>query len=155
MTKPKHDHQQSHEVMVQNMIYIMTQHGWRITEQRKQLAGIFAKADGYLSPKDVYDQMTVKYPNVSFDTVYRNLRLLSEMGALEQFYFMDGGLKFRASCTEHHHHHLICVNCEKTLTFDYCPMEQPLRLPGSFKIMNHRFEVYGVCEECQNLSVKR
>jgi Fur family zinc uptake transcriptional regulator len=154
MTEHKHEHNQSHEAMVQDMIDIMTRHGWRITEQRKKLAEIFAKADGYLSPKDVYDQMTVKYPNVSFDTVYRNLRLLSEMGALEQFYFMDGGLKFRASCTEHHHHHLICVNCEKTLTFDYCPMEQLLHLPGSFKIMNHRFEVYGVCEECQNQTAK-
>ena len=72
---------------------------------------------------------------MSFDTVYRNLRLLSEMGALEQFYFMEGGLKFRASCLDHHHHHLICINCEKTLTFEYCPMEQKLDLPGNFKIM--------------------
>ncbi|PYI55235.1 Fur family transcriptional regulator [Paenibacillus flagellatus] len=134
---------------VKQMIDIMASNGWRITEQRRTLADIFAKSEGYLSPKDVYEQMTVEYPGVSFDTVYRNLRLLSEMGALEQFYFMDGGLKFKGSCLDHHHHHLICVNCEKTLTFDYCPMEHSLGLPSSFKIVNHRFEVYGVCEECQ------
>lgn len=134
---------------VKQMIDIMVRNGWRITEQRRTLAEIFAKFDGYLSPKDVYEQMTIPYPSVSFDTVYRNLRLLSEMGALEQFYFMDGGLKFRGRCSTHHHHHLICVNCEKTLTFDYCPMEQELRLPGNFKIVNHRFEVYGLCEACQ------
>ncbi|REE94335.1 Fur family zinc uptake transcriptional regulator [Paenibacillus taihuensis] len=134
---------------VKQMIQVMTTNGWRITDQRRELAEIFARTEGYLSPKDVYDQMTVVYPSVSFDTVYRNLRLLSEMGALEQFYFMDGGLKFRTSCLSHHHHHLICINCEKTLTFEYCPMEQTLDLPGSFKIINHRFEVYGVCESCQ------
>lgn len=158
MTKANHQSTQgghhSHKPAVEDIIDVMVQHGWRITEQRRKLADIFVKAEGYLSPKDVYEQMTVPYPNVSFDTVYRNLRLLSEMGALEQFYFMDGGLKFRASCTEHHHHHLICVNCEKTLTFDYCPMEQALKLPGSFKIVNHRFEVYGVCEECQQAPVQ-
>lgn len=135
------------------MIDVMTTSGWRITDQRRKLAGIFTDSDGYLSPKDVYDQMIIPYPSVSFDTVYRNLRLLSEMGALEQFYFMDGGLKFKARCSTHHHHHLICVNCEKTLTFDYCPMEQSLKLPGSFKIINHRFEVYGLCEECQKETV--
>ncbi|SDW29131.1 Fur family transcriptional regulator [Paenibacillus sp. CF384] len=149
-----HNHSDAHKSQdtVKQMIEIMSQSGWRITEQRRELAEIFAKTEGYLSPKDVYDHMSRAYPSVSFDTVYRNLRLLSEMGALEQFYFMDGGLKFRVSCLSHHHHHLICINCEKTLTFEYCPMDQPLDLPGSFKIMNHRFEVYGVCEVCQRES---
>ena len=135
--------------LVQEMIRIMSRNGWRITEQRRKMADIFAKSEGYLSPKDVYDQMAIYYPGVSFDTVYRNLRLLSEMGAFEQFYFMDGGLKFKGSCMSHHHHHLICVNCEKTLSIDYCPMEHTLNLPEDFKIMNHRFEVYGVCSKCQ------
>lgn len=135
--------------LIQQMLAIMSRNGWRITDQRRTLAQIFATTDGYLSPKDVYEQMRVKYPGVSFDTVYRNLRMLTEMGGLEQFYFLDGGLKFKRSCTHHHHHHLICMNCEKTLTFEFCPMEQSLDLPGQFKILNHRFEVYGVCEECQ------
>mgnify|MGYP001252444004 FL=1 len=138
--------------MVREMLAAMSRNGWRITEQRRTLAQIFAEHDGYLSPKDVYDQMCVKYPGVSLDTVYRNLRMLSEMGVLEQFYFLDGGLKFKATCHTHHHHHLICLNCEKTLTIDYCPMEQNVELPKKFKIVNHRFEVYGVCEECQTHS---
>ncbi len=132
------------------MLATMSRNGWRITDQRRTLAQIFSNNEGYLSPKDVYDEMSLKYPSMSFDTVYRNLRMLSEMGVLEQFYFIDGGLKFKGSCLDHHHHHLICVNCEKTLTFEYCPMEQQMTLPGHYKILNHRFEVYGICEECQS-----
>lgn len=113
------------------------------------MAQIFVDADGYLSPKDVYDLMSREYPSVSFDTVYRNLRMLSEMGVLEHFYFMEGGLKFKESCLTHHHHHLICVNCEKTLPFEDCPMDHLAQLPGNYKILNHRFEIYGVCEACQ------
>ncbi|MBP1992504.1 Fur family transcriptional regulator [Paenibacillus eucommiae] len=134
---------------IKEMLDVMSRNGWRITDQRKTLAQIFVSTDGYLSPKDVYDQMRAKYPGVSFDTVYRNLRMLSEMGVLEQFYFLEGGLKFKGSCLAHHHHHLICTNCEKTLTFDYCPMDESLHLPGNFKIVNHRFEIYGICEQCQ------
>ncbi|MBB6675290.1 Fur family transcriptional regulator [Cohnella nanjingensis] len=142
-------HAQSPSETIQDMLNAMNQAGWRITDQRRTLARIFAATDGYLSPKDVYDQLSVKYPSVSFNTVYRNLRMLSDMGVLEQFYFMDGGLKFKANCIKHHHHHLICTNCEKTLTFDYCPMKESLDLPGRYRILNHRFEIYGVCEQCQ------
>ncbi|RKP58222.1 transcriptional repressor [Cohnella endophytica] len=134
---------------VHEMLNIMSKNGWRITDQRKSLAQIFSDHPGYLSPKDVYDHMSEKYPSVSFDTVYRNLRMMNDMGVLEQFYFMDGGLKFRANCLDHHHHHLICINCEKTLTFDYCPMDNGVELPGNYKIVNHRFEIYGLCEDCQ------
>lgn len=134
---------------VNDMLKVMSRNGWRVTEQRKMLAHIFVEHDGYLSPKDVYDLMTVKYPSVSFHTIYTNLRMLSEMGVLEHVYFMDGGLKFRGSCLDHHHHHLICVNCEETIPFDYCPMDQGLELPGDYKILHHRFDVYGICKECQ------
>lgn len=133
---------------VQKIIEAMTNKGWRITEQRKSLALLFADANGYLSPKDVYEHMRIKYPGISFDTVYRNLRLMSEMGVLEQFYFNEG-LKFRASCLAHHHHHLICVQCEKTITFDFCPMTLVPDLPGNFHVLHHRFEVFGYCPECK------
>lgn len=135
---------------VAEMLETMSKHGWRVTEQRKTLARIFASHGGYLSPKDVYDKMCIHYPSVSFDTVYRNLRMLSEMGVLEHFYFMEGGLKFKESCLTHHHHHLICVNCEKTLAFEDCPMEHGVKLPGNYKVVNHRFEVFGICEACQS-----
>jgi Fur family zinc uptake transcriptional regulator len=134
---------------VREILAAMSQKGWRITDQRRRLAELFAGTEGYLSPKDVYEYMKAEYAGVSFDTVYRNLRLLSEMGILEQFYFLDSGLKFRSSCATHHHHHLICVNCEKTVTFEYCPMEHIRGLPGQYKLLNHRFEIYGVCDECQ------
>jgi Fur family zinc uptake transcriptional regulator len=135
---------------IKMMIDAMAKKGWRITDQRRKLAELFTNTKGYLSPKDVYDSMREDYPGVSFDTVYRNLRLLSEMGVLEQFYFLESGLKFKASCLTHHHHHLICVNCEKTETFEYCPMWNISGLPGHFEISNHRFEIYGTCEECKS-----
>ncbi|MEW9697789.1 Fur family transcriptional regulator [Paenibacillus sp. SI8] len=131
------------------MLKMMAGQGWRITEQRRSLAALFAESDSYLSPKDVYEYMKQKYPGVSFDTVYRNLRLLSEMGVLEQFHLADG-LKFKASCQSHHHHHMICVSCEKTVTFEFCPMKHVNDLPESFDIQSHRFEIFGYCSDCKS-----
>lgn len=134
---------------VNEMLYTLSQNGYRVTEQRRTLLIIALEQEGHFSPKDIYEQMSKIYPSVSFDTVYRNLRILNELELVEQFYFMDGGLKFKICCHKHHHHHLICLGCERTLPFDYCPMDQPIALPENFKILNHRFEIYGLCSECQ------
>jgi Fur family zinc uptake transcriptional regulator len=131
------------------MLETMSRQGLRVTDKRRTITKIFAQNEGYLTPKDVYEQLRKVYPSVSFDTIYRNLRLLSDIGLLEQFYFMDGGLKFKVCDLDRHHHHLICVSCEKTVAFDYCPMDHLESLPGHYKIINHRFEIYGICEACQ------
>lgn len=140
-------------LQLNQMLEKMTQNGLRVTEQRRTLVRIFTDYEGYLSPRDVYNKMAKHYPGVSFDTVYRNLRLLSDMGLLEQLYFMDGRSKFKGCCLpndHHHHHHLICLHCEKTVPVDFCPMEYDLDLPQNFQIVNHRFEIYGLCEQCQH-----
>lgn len=150
MTTHPHDRHDSHEATIEEIIRAMSAKGWRITEQRRSLAKMFAEAHGYLAPKDVYEAMRALYPGVSFDTIYRNLRLLSEMGVLEQVHLQDG-LKFRASCLSHHHHHIICVQCEKTVPLDYCPMPDPTALPGGYETLHHRFEIFGYCPNCAKL----
>lgn len=134
---------------INEMLKIMSRNGWRVTEQRKTLVKIFADHDGYLSPKEVYDFMVVTYPSISFHTIYHNLRMLNKVGVLESLYFMETGLKYRRSCISHHHHHLICVNCEKAIPLEFCPMDQGLELPDDYKILSHQFEVFGICEACQ------
>ncbi len=133
----------------EEIIQAMAGKGLRITDQRKTLAKLFAGNERYLSPKDVYEYMGKQYSGLSFDTVYRNLRLLQEMGVLEQFMFEDG-VKFKLHCREHHHHHhMICLQCEKTYPIVFCPMNLVSELPEQFEAVNHKFEVYGYCADCR------
>jgi len=135
-------------VNAEQIIQLMSEQGLRITEQRRTLAELFAGTDGYLTPKDVYELMAQRYSGLSFDTVYRNLRILHEMDVLEQFVFEDG-IKFRAHCQEaHHHHHVICLHCGTTIPFVFCPMEGISGIPNGFTVVRHKFEVYGYCEAC-------
>ncbi|HZG85093.1 MAG TPA: Fur family transcriptional regulator [Paenibacillus sp.] len=135
-------------MLAQEMIEAMSKRGLRVTDQRKTLARLFAEAPGYLSAKDVYEAMGKVYGGLSFDTVYRNLRVLQEMGVLEQFVFEDG-VKFKAHCQEHgHHHHAICMNCEKTYAVPFCPLDIQVDLPQGFQVVKHKFELFGYCEAC-------
>lgn len=131
------------------ILRVMSEQGLRITEQRRSLARLFADADGYLTPKEVYEGMEREYPGLSFDTVYRNLRVMQELGVLEQIMFEDG-VRFKVHCGgQAHHHHLICLACERTLPLHYCPMPQVGDLPGSFRVVRHKFEIFGYCTDCQ------
>lgn len=126
----------------------MSARGLRVTDQRKTLAKLFAETPGYLSPKDVYEYMGKTYSGLSFDTVYRNLRVMEELGVLEQVVFEEG-VKFKLHCREeHHHHHLICLQCGHTYPITFCPMEQT-SVPSDFRVVKHKFEVFGYCKSCE------
>ncbi|MFD0958676.1 Fur family transcriptional regulator [Paenibacillus chungangensis] len=132
---------------VEEIVSRMSSQGLRVTDQRRTLAKLFSDTSGYLSPKDVYEFMGKTYSGLSFDTVYRNLRVLEELGVLEQVMFEDG-VKFKLHCSEHHHHHhLICLQCGLTHPIVFCPMEQTA-VPDDFKVVKHKFEVFGYCKAC-------
>ncbi|SFE93767.1 Fur family transcriptional regulator, zinc uptake regulator [Paenibacillus algorifonticola] len=140
-------HAHSHTHTIEDIVRIMSSQGLRITDQRKTLAKLFAESPGYLAPKDVYEYMGKSYSGLSFDTVYRNLRVMEELGVLEQVVFEEG-VKFKLHCREHdHHHHMICLNCGKTYPIMCCPMEQTTA-PADFRIVKHKFEVFGYCKDC-------
>lgn len=132
----------------QEIMNVMSEQGMRITEQRKSLARLFTEEDKSFSPKDVYEYMEKLYPGLSFDTVYRNLRIMHELGVLEQF-VMEDGVKFKLNCSaDHHHHHLICLDCDKTVSFDFCPLPAMPNFAGKFEVVRHKFELYGYCQDC-------
>ncbi|MNZ56335.1 Zinc-specific metallo-regulatory protein [compost metagenome] len=132
----------------EQILEVMSGQGLRITDQRKTLAKLFGENKGYLSAKDVYEHMGRKYSGLSFDTVYRNLRVMEELGVLEQIVFEDG-VKFKGSCNhQDHHHHMICLQCEKTYPINFCPMNLT-DTPDQFRVVKHKFEVFGYCKECE------
>ncbi|AJY76237.1 Fur family transcriptional regulator [Paenibacillus beijingensis] len=134
----------------ERLIRTLSAKGLRVTEQRRTLVRLFAETSSYLSPKEVYFRLVSTHPGLSYDTVYRNLRLLQDLGVLERYHF-DDGVKFRIGCFEdrHHHHHLICLSCSRIVPIDFCPMKH-LNVPGEFQIVDHHFDVYGYCGQCRS-----
>ncbi|WP_295731286.1 Fur family transcriptional regulator [uncultured Limosilactobacillus sp.] len=127
------------------------QRGLRWTKQRESLVRILeASLDRYVDITEVDRRMRKQYPNISHDTIYRNLQEFKELKLVETKPGTNG-LMVKLECDPHHHHHFICQNCGKVqeikmVNFDYADYQK--QLPGA-KITGHSFELYGYCAECQ------
>lgn len=128
-------------------LQLLKEKGYKHTGKREQMLKLFSEQKRYIAAKDVLEAMQNNYPGLSFDTIYRNLSTFVDLGILEMTE-LDGEKKFRFSCSiKQHHHHIICLTCGKTKHLHLCPMSD-LNETNDFKIVGHKFEVYGYCNEC-------
>ncbi len=133
---------------VEEALRLLKERGFKYTGKREEIIRICAAEKRYLSAREIMEQMKEQYPNLSFDTVYRNLATFVELGILEETE-LNGEGKFRLACSTHgHHHHVICTVCGKTSSLPSCPMSVLPGLPDDFQVTGHKFEVYGTCKEC-------
>lgn len=70
----------------------------------------------------VYDALRIQEPKLSLGTVYRNLNLLAETGALSKIPIPGGSDRFDA-CTDRHYH-LSCAQCGKLLDLQLPELEE-------------------------------
>ncbi|KGX85121.1 Fur family transcriptional regulator [Pontibacillus litoralis] len=129
-------------------LHILKDNGYKHTKQRKKLLHLLQLYDQYLSVKQIWTDFQEDFPGASYDTVYRNLYTLSELGIIESTQ-LNGEKHFRFHCDTHgHHHHFICTDCGKTSPIDICPMDDVRGMLPEHQIENHTFEVYGKCPRC-------
>jgi Fur family zinc uptake transcriptional regulator len=134
---------------VEEALSILKAKGYKYTGKREEMIRIFDREKRYVTAKEMLENMQTDYPNLSFDTIYRNLSLFEELDILETTQ-LHGERIYRLSCeTNHHHHHIICTECGKTQPLDLCPMDAILGEPKGFNIKGHKFEIYGHCDQCE------
>lgn len=133
---------------VSEAIQLLKDHGYKYTGKRVDMLEFLSEHDKYMSAKEILEGMKDTYPNMSFDTIYRNLALFEELEIVETTELF-GEKHFRFSCThEEHHHHFICLQCGKTRKVEICPMDHVRNELQGYSISGHKFEVYGYCNEC-------
>ena len=91
-------------------------------------------------------------------SVYRNLAILEEVGAVSKIVTHDDHARYELAeqLTNHHHHHLICTNCGMVSDFELPEqieqtLDDALRRTGrtaQFRIDDHRLDLIGVCDTC-------
>ena len=133
----------------------LSEHGYKMTPQRKEILQIFIEHKGHMSAEDVYKILREQESEIGLATVYRALDLLSELGILVHIDFGDGCARYELNTSDptvHHHHHLICLKCKKVIEFEedlLDDLEANIAKKSDFQIVNHEVKFFGYCSECR------
>jgi Fur family zinc uptake transcriptional regulator/Fur family ferric uptake transcriptional regulator len=137
--------------MITSQFYIdiLKNNGYKITPQRKEILKALSE-DKMQTVEEIHKQILINQPNVSLDTIYRNIKLLQQLKVLVESSFGDGKTRFKLALGHSHNHHLICLKCGCSEKLDFCPMEMYKdRIENKkFLITNHNFEIFGYCDNC-------
>ena len=130
----------------------MAQRGLKSTRQRSLIIDTFFSVRGHLSVEEVWSKVRLQDAKVSFATVYRTMKLLSECGLAHARNFGDGQTRYEAAAGRHHHDHLICTQCGTIVEFENDRIEalqEVVARRHGFRVTSHKMELYGLCRNCQ------
>ncbi|MTI79503.1 MAG: transcriptional repressor [Firmicutes bacterium] len=124
------------------------QGGFKITQQRIEILKALSK-DKMQSAEQLHNNVILIQPNVSLDTIYRNLHMFLKLGVVTETKVGDGKTRFKLSGKKHNHH-MTCVNCGSSVELNFCPMDliKDQITSKNFRVTNHNFEIFGYCSCC-------
>ncbi|HLS35531.1 MAG TPA: peroxide-responsive transcriptional repressor PerR [Bacillota bacterium] len=137
---------------LQKALDILKESGVRITPQRYAVLEYLLTSMSHPTADEIYKALEGKFPNMSVATVYNNLRVLKNIGIVKELTYGDDSSRFDSNLTEHYH--VICETCGTIVDFDYPTLDEveafAEKMTG-FEIDTHRLELYGQCENCQDV----
>lgn len=131
---------------------LLSSNNCKLTPQRKEILRVMVRAKVPLTAREIFERIRKKCPQMSFDTVYRNLTILFDLHIVNKLDFQDRRSRYELIRQNNHYHHLVCRKCGNTWKIPVCPLDQIKveAVPENFKVTGHRFEIFGYCRECQD-----
>ena len=124
----------------------------RYSEQREKILLAVKNCCDHPTAEVIYSRVKAQMPDISMGTVYRNLRLLAEMGLVDTLETTDKSLHYDGNTEEHVH--FICTGCNKiTDVFVRAKIPAPLKDDG-YHVTGSKQMIYGLCPECRKENKK-
>jgi Fur family ferric uptake transcriptional regulator len=122
--------------------------GHRVTPSRRAVIAAVLQQSDHFSVDDVLHRCH----GAGRATVFRTIRLLTDLGVICRVLLEDGSLHYRVS-QRGHHHHLVCTACGTVRDLDQCAITDLMRDlsdASGYEIEGHWLELYGRCAACRN-----
>ncbi len=141
----------------QQLVAKLKERGYRATPQRVALLNVIATSEEHPSATQIFEQMRQQFPTTTLATVYKTLTLLKELGEVLELEFSGAENRYDGN-KPYPHLHLLCIKCRRIIDPE---TEQLGHLPDKvaratgYRIVGQRFDLYGVCPECQRKARRR
>lgn len=122
--------------------------GFRKSKQRDAVYANLCSRTDHPTAEEVYESVKHEYPSIGIATVYRNLKVLVDMG-LAQIVFTGASDHFDANVTPHYH--MYCTDCGRIYDINI-PEIPEIRQAGESMddcdISSYTLVYKGVCSSC-------
>lgn len=122
--------------------------GLKLTQQRRAIAEVFFGGDRHLSLPEILERATGVRHGIGYATVYRTMRLLTEVGLAVEHNFGESHTRYEPADDDEHHDHLICVDCGVIVEFEDPAVEARqarVAVDHGFQVVSHKHEIYVRC----------
>ena len=123
------------------------------SKRRDLIFDFIIQESGHFTIDDLYQKLLTIDPDIGIATIYRTIRLLVDCRVLAEHTFGEKkGFYEINNYSSPDHGHLICIVCGKIIEFQCEFMEncqKNLTKKHKFKVNSHKFEIFGICKECQ------
>lgn len=120
------------------------------SKQRDAILKILKSTSSHPTADWLYEQARKEIPNISFATVYRNLKLLKDSGELLELDLGEGPSHYNARTDDHYHFR--CDKCGRIFDLvepvDTAIDERIARGTGH-DVTHHVLEFRGTCKDCR------
>ena len=121
----------------------------RNTHQRQLVLDIVRESLDHPTEGEIYERARLRDPSISKGTVYRNLKLLSELGEIRKLEMPFGPDHYDFNLKNHYH--FVCRCCNKTVDASIDYREELNNVPppmSGYVIEWHRLLLVGLCSDC-------
>lgn len=125
--------------------------GYKMTPQRELIFQSFLEMDKHVSVEELYDRVRRKDTSVGHSTVWRNMKLICQVGLAEEVTIGDGVTRYDR-VTDTPHGHFYCLKCHALVEFDAGQALNFLRASArvhSFAAETFKIEIQGHCAKCR------
>lgn len=124
--------------------------GLKVTPQRIEIYRVLAATDEHPDAETIFCRVRMRFPTISFNTVYQNLKTLQEKGLVARTDTPVARTRLDANVTPHHH--FVCERCGAIRdvfcrAYDRLPLPRNAEAIGLVRLV--RVEVRGVCNACR------
>ena len=138
------------------MTQIFQATGRRLTSQRRLVLEVLAECEDHVDAEDIYALAKERDPNISLATVYRTLKMLKEVGIVQERLLDREGQKHHYEVAAKAHYHFTCLECGQVIEFESPLIEQAsddLAEELGVEVVHTRVHLDGYCPDCkQNIS---
>ncbi|MBD3257749.1 hypothetical protein GF377_04895 [candidate division GN15 bacterium] len=124
--------------------------GFKMTPQRELIFRSFFEMEGHVTVDELYDKVHSVDTSIGYSTVWRNLKLICQVGLAEEVNLGDGVTRYDR-VNKSPHGHMYCVECKGLVEFECDQLVTALHQTAKdndFAVDGLRIEIQGVCAAC-------